>query len=360
MENIYQILPLRKESFFQRLFKQQPKENALIELNNLLAVKSVNEISFDEVNSISLKYKINLVKEFPENLLELYAASLKHFLKDKKISNDDIEKLRILKQILALNDFQIESIHNQLTSEIYEKSYKDAVADGRLSDEEDHFLENLKNELRLPDSIEKKISNEVRSNYMNNFIQNAISDERLSPSEIEEIEAIGKSLNVNISIDDKTLAILDRYKLYWVIENGEIPSIDTDLNLQQGEVCYFKANAQWYEYRSITKRINYGGPIARIRIMKGLYYRVGSISVNRITSDELKLINSGELYLTNKRLIFIGTDKNSSIKIDKILSFSPYIDGVEINKETGKSPTIMFNDNVEMFCILLSRLMKEN
>ena len=30
--------------------------------------------------------------------------------------------------------------------------------------------------------------------------------------------------------------------------------------------------------RAVTKRINYSGPTARLKIVKGVYYRVGSIS----------------------------------------------------------------------------------
>jgi len=138
-----------------------------------------------------------------------------------------------------------------------------------------------------------------------------------------------------------------------------LPEIHVDLNLQKGEKCFFQSNAKWYEYRSVTKRVNYGGVTTRIKIIKGVYYRTGSLNVNRVTNNELKLINSGNIFLTNKRIIFTGNEKNSIIKMDKILSFTPYADGVEIDKETGKNPTIIL-DNAEVFCMMLSRFLKEN
>ncbi len=360
MENIYKQQSLKEQSFLQKLLKQQPSENAFIELNNLLATNEIREISLEKINQISYKYKINLTKKFSKRLLDLYSTALKHFLIDRKLSDSEIDNLKSLKQILNLTDSQIESIHNQLTSQIYEESYKEAISDGHLSEEEKQFLENLQKELRLPENLENKISDEVRSNYMNNFMEKVLADERLSPDEVFEMETITKNLNINMGLDEKTKAVLERYKLFWFLENGEIPTINTILNLQRGEECYFKTTAEWYELRTITKRINYGGPTARVKIMKGVYYRVGSVGVNRVTSTELKLINRGTLYLTNKRLIFTSSDKNSTIKLEKILSFTPYSDGIELEKETGKNPTIMFNSNVEMFCIILSRLLKEN
>jgi hypothetical protein len=151
---------------------------------------------------------------------------------------------------------------------------------------------------------------------------------------------------------------MNRYKLFWKIENEDIPVIDVDVNLQKSEVCYFHEYANWYEYRTVTHRTNYGVTTARIKIMKGVYYRVGSIKTSPVKSEELKLIKLGDLYLTNKRIIFVGNSKNSTIHINKILSFTPYSDGLTIEKETGKSPTITMS-NAEIFCLILARLMKE-
>ena len=47
---------LKKPDFVQRLLGKQPKENAIIEINNLLARKGVKDVSFDEVREITHRY----------------------------------------------------------------------------------------------------------------------------------------------------------------------------------------------------------------------------------------------------------------------------------------------------------------
>jgi hypothetical protein len=47
------------------------------------------------------------------------------------------------------------------------------------------------------------------------------------------------------------------------------------------------------------------------------------------------------------------------IKLNKIASFEPIINGVRLNKEVGQSPFIKFDDNVETFSLILSRLLNE-
>ena len=175
MDKIYQIIPLKRQSFFHKLFKQQPIENAIIELNNLLATKEINEISATLVNDISLKYKIDVVSEFPKNILELYAAALKSYLQDNRLSDDEVEKLKALSKIFHLTDFQVENIHEHLAGKIYEDVYKSTISDGRLSDEKNKTLENLQKDLKLSGSVEKKISEDVRTSYLNYYVQKAVS-----------------------------------------------------------------------------------------------------------------------------------------------------------------------------------------
>jgi len=91
--NLYQQRPLSDTSFFQKLFKQVPQENAVIELNNLLAAKPVLNISQRDIEAIEGKYRLNLRKEFKLNLEEFYAVYLNHCLADKVINDDELKEL---------------------------------------------------------------------------------------------------------------------------------------------------------------------------------------------------------------------------------------------------------------------------
>jgi len=41
------------------------------------------------------------------------------------------------------------------------------------------------------------------------------------------------------------------------------------------------------------------------------------------------------------------------------LNITTYIDGLEITKETGKSPLLIMPERVDIFCIVLERLLRE-
>lgn len=358
--NLFQQRPLSNTSFFQKLFKQFPQENSVIELNNLLATKPILKISSDEIESIENKYQLNLQKEFKLNLEEFYAVYLNFCLADRVLNDDEINELNHLKNLFNLEDKTIDKLHTKIGINIYKKSFQEAVADGRLTKAEEDFLAKLENTLRLPKELADKISAETRVAYIENYVAQIIADQRLSPSEEQELQAIANSLNIQMQINDATKEQLRKLKIYWALENLDLPIIQSDIAIQKSEVLHLKLNnVNWYESRSTKQRTTYSGYSTSFKIAKGFYLRSGSYKPQSYSVDAMKLINSGTLYLTNKRIIFTGTNKNSTIRIDKILGFKPYSDGVEIGKDTGKSPTLQITQNADIFCMMIERLLND-
>ena len=75
----FAIVPLKKQSFFQRMAKIQPKENALIEINNLISkTQNIKNISIENIENIAFKYKAKIHKKFKKELHDIYRRFLKH------------------------------------------------------------------------------------------------------------------------------------------------------------------------------------------------------------------------------------------------------------------------------------------
>lgn len=358
--HLFQTRPLAATSFFQKLFRQFPQENAVIELNNLLASKPLLSIKEGDVRAIEQRYKLNLRKEFQLNLEEFYAVYLNYCLADKVISEEELRELNHLKYIFDLEDKIIDKLHAKIGQIIYKKSFEEAVEDGRISKSEEAFLDKLETTLRLPKDLAHKISSETRTAFVQNYVEQIIADQRLSPNEEQELQAIAASLNVNVRLNEQTQAQLKKLKLYWALENLPLPVIPPDIIIQKSETCHMRiANVHWYELRRVRQQGNYGGYRTHFKVAKGFYLNSGSHRPQSYSRDMMTLIDTGTLYLTSKRIIFTGTKKNSIIRLEKILDFTPYTDGVEIGKETGKSPTLQMQHNADLFCMMLERLLNE-
>jgi hypothetical protein len=354
-QNLYQTIPLVERSALQKLFGQYPHENALIELNNLFAKKSIKEINSIHLQEIENRYNVNLNKEYQLNLEEFYAVYLNHCLIDKSLSDDEIDTLNHLKLILSLNDKSINNINAKLGTIIYKSSFQEVVSDGKISKKEEAFLNKLESDLNLPKQLVDKISEETRKTAIQNYIIEITSDRRISPEEESELKKLAKNLDVQINADATSTLQFKKLKQYWALENLDLISIETEIALQKSEICYLEIPfVNWYEHRA-RQTYHYGAYVVEKNTMN-FYLDSNSKPCNL---NQLSLIEKGSLYITNKRVIFLGQEKNSNIKFGKILNIKPYKDGIEIIKETGKNPVIQVRDNADILCLILQRLMKE-
>ena len=73
---IFNLEPLQEPSFLQRLFKIAPSENAIIEVNNLLAEneKNIKSVTVDNIISILGRYKTDLRHEFKASRIALFTS----------------------------------------------------------------------------------------------------------------------------------------------------------------------------------------------------------------------------------------------------------------------------------------------
>lgn len=349
-----------KDGFFDKLFKRENPYNAIIEINNLLCSVEINKITQENIINIGHNYKIkNILNKYRKDFFDIYKLFLNNFISDKKFSDEELSILKHLKLLFGLNDKEVNDIQTQMTTEIYKNEVKNVFADDKLTNNEKEFLSNLQKDLKLPNSIADKLYNESATKLLQDYVNRITSDQRISPEEENELNELTKNLNVDLNLDNNSKSAFQKMKLFWKIENGDIPVIEANINLQKKEVCYFVTNVKWYEMRTVTKRINYGGPTLSIKIAKGLYWRTGSMNVQNVSQDIMKLIDIGTLYLTNKRLIFMGQKNNKTINLNKILDFTCYKNGFDIQKDTGKSPFIEFSENVDLFAIIFGQCIKQ-
>ncbi|RIV31532.1 hypothetical protein D2V08_13885 [Flagellimonas lutimaris] len=360
--SIFTTKESKKPSFFDKILNRTPKENAIIEINNLFVENEddLTKVNLEHIREIADRYKIKLNKKFKALRFELFRKYVHHCLEDQVIDQDEVNTIQHLKKLLHLTEADIKHVLDFETKKIFDREVRIAVSDGKLTQDEKDKLEMLKKNLLLNDQTAKDILNSNSNKILRDFIDNAISDERLSDEEFEKMNEISQSLGIEPNLDAKTKENLQRYRLYWTIENGELPIYtNPPINIQKSENLYFMGRVNWQEQRRVTKRINYGGPTARIKIAKGVYYRMGSIAAKSVSEDVWKVIDSGNLYLTNKRIIFMGSKGNKTIRLNKVLDITPYKNGVDIQKDTGKSPFLEFSTNVDIFSMMLVRLMDE-
>ena len=302
---------IKRELIKRSLFSGHKKQNFLIEVENVLAEyeNHFEDVPKDVIEGISIKYKVSFKKECKEEAKQFVRRYWKSALNDMKSTEDEEKQADYLVSLLGLSKKEADDI-----------------------------------------------CSEEKGAVITPFVNGLLDDRRYSLDDEEKIKKLSEDLNITINFTNKE--VVDKYRVLWEIENGKLPIInDVDITVQKSETVFFKDSIGWYEDRQITTSATYHGPTARIRICKGVYYRIGSIAPSRETTTEMRLIDTGTMYLTNKRLIFVGSKGTKTILFNKILSIEPYSDGVKIIKDSGKNPFIKFSTgDAEVFALLLTTI----
>lgn len=351
---------LLRNGFFRSLFGRKNPANAMIELNNALAgAARLQDVTHETIGRLNAVYRTDIHRHFRPALEAAYAEYMTHCLRDRQFSQEEVDGLWHLQGLFCVLDPTHNRIYEDVGGRIYRASIKDALRDSKMTKEEKVFLDKLSKDLELSEDVKKRVYTQESQAFIQGKADAATSDNMLSPQEEEELQTLAKSLDATIKYDGASQAVLQRCRLMWRIRCGEMPTIPAEVNLQRAEVCYFTTAADWHETRRVRTGISYAGPTMRIKIAKGLYWRMGHFRGVPMTNDTLMKIDSGTVYLTNKRIIFAGTMKNASIKLDKILDITPYSDGVGIQKDSGKSPILGFTYNIDIFCAMLARAISD-
>ncbi|MBD5432775.1 MAG: hypothetical protein HDR35_00510 [Treponema sp.] len=353
---IYETKSLAKQSFFQKIFKIFPKSDYIIELQNLLAQNENNLLlmSPQDVKNLKSKYKVK-DSDFVldrEVLLDKYISAC---FWDNHLSDDEKIWLSHLCHLLELDDEYLSRRIQEEGELIYRNKVRYVIADNKITDSEREELNELRGELNLSDSNGRDIYSDECKKKIQSYVDMLITKRRMSPDEEKTLDDMVAGLNINARFTDDGLQKLRRF---WDIENADLPVLESPVNLQKAEFLYYSAKIAWYEERTRTTYISYSGLTYTFRITKGLSLRAGNIAPSRNTEEYMKLIDSGDAYFANKRIIFVGKNGNKIIPLSKILFITPFSNGVEIGKDSGKKPFFECSDS-ELMGLYLARMLKD-
>ena len=185
-------------------------------------------------------------------------------------------------------------------------------------------------------------------------------DEALDPAETDAIIAFSQQRGVEeYDSVEKVAASYDYYIMNWQLDNGLFAGVAADLILQKNEICLFTLpTVELLEKKSVTTRVGYSGFSSRIKITKGLSYRLGSYNVS--STKEMVDVSKGKglLNVTTKRILFKNADGVTTINSNAIVDLEPFKDAVIIFKATGKPITIRTADAVSLYKYIRSAMRK--
>lgn len=339
-----------------RFFRINPASSAQQDLLNLLARTPLSRTTPDVVSRVLEAHKVTGA-EAREILKGLWRDAVLEFLKDDRLTSEEMAYLAELRRVLTLSTIESEALLEAAVSARYGRGLEEVLVDGEVTPEEQTRLDRLAASLRLGEQARARLNKLYVEDFAETQAKLMSADRRVSSDELEAIDQLGAALGVAIQLDSATTATVARYHRLWLIENGLAPTIDVDIALHEGEEAYYSTAARWAEMRIKPVEAPSGDPSASMRVMKGVRWRVGTPAPDRVTEEQLTVVDSGTLHITSKRVVFRGGMKNVALQLGSLLGIRVFRDGIQFEKATGRSPYALFSDDVELASVLLTSVL---
>lgn len=211
--------------------------------------------------------------------------------------------------------------------------------------------------------IDRKTFQQVVLECLDRAIERALDDGLLTQEEERAVAdyvtrySLDKSqLSTNQSYLRLVKAAVLRDLLQGIIPQRLEFSIALPVNLQKSErIIWLFQHAEYLQPRTHTTYYGRSAGVS-LRVMKGVYYRVGQFQGNPVRTTEIATVDKGLLVITNKNLYFVGATKSLRIPYKKIISFQPYSDAVAISRDGVAKPDIFSTDDTWFTYNLISNL----
>lgn len=167
---------------------------------------------------------------------------------------------------------------------------------------------------------------------------NFLKDGLLTPQEERLVNEYTTSFgiqpaNLPVKYQSGDIAKISQARILGGIQQGQLPpqTMGYPIMLGKGEsVLWVYDDVKCFEEKVKREYISNRGGVS-IKIAKGVYYRPSTGRTRPVEHNYMNLEGTGNLYITNKHLIFNSPTKGVKIPYAKIIGVTPYSDGIELN-----------------------------
>lgn len=295
--------------------------------------------------------------------LEIYETIFKKVIADLKITGEEKQSLKEIIDYFNISESEKNEIIAKYSQDAVINLSLEKYQDARLTAEEKAEIELFAAELNITPAQVEVCNKAVARELYKQAVQKAIADNHLSQEEQLSIDQLRKNLGLSeedLHLDKSTEEKYNYLLFLQALDNGFLPSKpDTVIVLQRNEVTHWETPAKLLISKIVTTGYTSGSRGVSIKVMKGLYYRMGS-SRSAPIRQEVSTEYPGVLVITSKRVVFTSASKSFSIPFTQLISFQPYSDGIGLQK-ANSNYLISITDNKQaeiIFKILTNAINK--
>ena len=323
-------------------FGAPPPRNAFVELHNLIAAAdSIRDFGPSDRGRISRQHGVDLAREFHAERVALYQTLLDDRLANADLDANDRAILAHVALTLALSAHDLRPAHERAFGTVV----TEAVADDCLSVGERLLIYKLQHLLGLDPRLAEGAYDVIARERLLKTVAESLCDGELSPDEEARIALAESALSVELP--PEVQAMLAKARQRWRVRKGDMPTVDLDVTMRNGEIGRYHARGQWAFVNGGTLENHIGTGVLHTGRTAGL------ILPERVLSGRVR---TGAIALTSQRLIFTpDSGLPDAYRLDQMVQILRFRNGIVVRTQAGRRVYLDPGDDLEAFYAVLYR-----
>jgi hypothetical protein len=220
-----------------------------------------------------------------------------------------------------------------------------AIKGSNKYDELEKAISEIEQSSFVPSSERKALLIKGWENSVEQFLEDGILDATEEKRLVEFQERFTLSqgdLDKNGTLTKTAKAAVLRDILDGIIPQRMEVDGNLPINFQKEEQIIWAFSSSKYLEDKTRRQFVGGSQGISLRVMKGVYYRVGAFKGHAVESTERVHIDTGWVVITNKNIYFAGSQKSVRIPYTKIVSFEPFSDGIGVMRDAATAKPQIF------------------
>ena len=226
---------------------------------------------------------------------------------------------------------------------------EEALSDGVLTSDEIREIETRRVDLGLPRAFVDQLRDSHYHAELDPIIKRIRRARRFYESDIAEIAAISNRLQVSRSFDGETFRIAKT--LASIEQTGEFKPhpIQAPIQLNPDEQCFHGTYAMWAPSANVYVASNGATSFEHVTL------RLADSTPPYAGAERAEDFDKGDLYITNKRFVFVGARRSTAIQLDQVAHRDLYRDAIVVTRSISEPADIfrMDPEHVEYFDAIL-------
>ena len=352
---ILQLLQPEVRNFWQKLFGKKLPYNAFVDVNNLMVRSRILDVRLEQILDIIEPYQMLWRGRFTDKKKRIYRDWLESSLYERRFDRIEIQKLRQLKDLLLLNDYEIGEVHQQLSMDHFNEVVEAAQEDQRLEEQLRWFLGALEHRIKMPTRMRQSLE----QTSLNGLLEELLADVHppkapLSEEEEEMLRLLEDILWLRQREDLPLRDRLKELKAIWLVTNGFWPALSVDIPMDRKSFCVFYANAAQsfvpseamgiFEDTNLLRRVDVGYDWSR------------ALEEGPLIDFTPEAAHYGRIYFTTQAIIFACSGQQHEYGLSKLENYAVRKEGLYLKCRKKPAQFFRFNNHNRLLAVILSRL----